>query len=80
MRPVSILLVRFMDRIWRSSCGEEEVQVGDWRFSHLLFADDVVLMAPQSSVKQPKWSGAAEPEGKALSLPINLGSHLHAWS
>ncbi|KAK3529745.1 hypothetical protein QTP86_003010 [Hemibagrus guttatus] len=46
--PLSpVLFIVFMDRISRSS-QEEGVQFGDHRISALLFADDVVLLAPSS--------------------------------
>ena len=41
-----ILFVIFMDRISRCSCGGEGLQFGGLRIASLLFADDVVLMAP----------------------------------
>ncbi|KAK3568587.1 hypothetical protein QTP86_009401 [Hemibagrus guttatus] len=47
--PLSqVLFVVFMDRISRCSQGLEGVQFGDHRISLLLFADDVVLLAPSS--------------------------------
>ncbi|KAK3520514.1 hypothetical protein QTP70_024128 [Hemibagrus guttatus] len=47
--PLSpILFSIFMDRISRRSQGLEGVQFGDHRISSLLFADDVVLLAPSS--------------------------------
>uniref|UniRef100_A0A7N8Y8H8 Reverse transcriptase domain-containing protein n=1 Tax=Mastacembelus armatus TaxID=205130 RepID=A0A7N8Y8H8_9TELE len=47
--PLSpVLLITFMDRISRCSQGPEGVQFGDHRISSLLFADDVVLLAPSS--------------------------------
>ncbi|KAK3544435.1 hypothetical protein QTP86_012124 [Hemibagrus guttatus] len=46
MSPV--LFIVFMDRISRRSQGLEEVQFGDHRISSLIFADDVVLLAPSS--------------------------------
>ena len=41
-----ILFVIFMDRISRRSRGGEGIRLGELRVSSLLFADDVVLMAP----------------------------------
>ena len=44
-----ILFVIFMDRISRCSHGGEVLQFGGLRIASLLFADDVVLMAPSAS-------------------------------
>ncbi|KAK0135463.1 LINE-1 retrotransposable element ORF2 protein [Merluccius polli] len=45
--PLSpILFIIFMDRISRRSQGVEGVRFGDLRIRSLLFADDVVLLAP----------------------------------
>ena len=41
-----ILLITFRDRISRRSQGVEVVRFGDFRIRSLLFADDVVLLAP----------------------------------
>ncbi|KAK3511328.1 hypothetical protein QTP70_000378 [Hemibagrus guttatus] len=47
--PLSpVLFIVFMDRISRCSQGLEGVQFGDHRISSLIFADDVVLLAPSS--------------------------------
>ncbi|KAK7940110.1 hypothetical protein WMY93_003436 [Mugilogobius chulae] len=47
--PLSpVLFIVFMDRISRRSQGQEGVRFGDHRISSLLFADDVVLMAPSN--------------------------------
>ncbi|KAK7889103.1 hypothetical protein WMY93_024663 [Mugilogobius chulae] len=47
--PLSpVLFIVFMDRISRRSHGPEGVRFGDHRISSLLFADDVVLMAPSN--------------------------------
>ncbi|KAK3518550.1 hypothetical protein QTP70_001608 [Hemibagrus guttatus] len=47
--PLSpVLFIVFMDRISRCSQGLEGVRFGDHRISSLLFADDVVLLAPSS--------------------------------
>ncbi|KAK7921963.1 hypothetical protein WMY93_008865 [Mugilogobius chulae] len=47
--PLSpVLFIVFMDRISRRSQGPEGVRFGDHRISSLLFADDVVLMAPSN--------------------------------
>ncbi|KAK3557951.1 hypothetical protein QTP86_003867 [Hemibagrus guttatus] len=47
--PLSpVLFIVFMDRISRRSQGPEGVQFGDHRISLLIFADDVVLLAPSS--------------------------------
>ena len=43
-----ILFVIFMDRISRRSRGGEGLQFGGLRIASLLFADDVVLMAPSA--------------------------------
>ncbi|KAK3518458.1 hypothetical protein QTP70_000645 [Hemibagrus guttatus] len=45
--PLSpVLFIVFMDRISRRSQGLEGVRFGDHRISSLIFADDVVLLAP----------------------------------
>ncbi|KAK3550319.1 hypothetical protein QTP86_024317 [Hemibagrus guttatus] len=47
--PLSpVLFIVFMDRISRHSQGLEGVRFGDHRISSLIFADDVVLLAPSS--------------------------------
>ncbi|KAK3514905.1 hypothetical protein QTP70_034961 [Hemibagrus guttatus] len=47
--PLSLVLfIVFMDRISRRSQGLEGVRFGDHRISSLIFADDVVLLAPSS--------------------------------
>ncbi|KAK3551641.1 hypothetical protein QTP70_020851 [Hemibagrus guttatus] len=47
--PLSpVLFIVFMDRISRRSQGLEGVRFGDHRISLLIFADDVVLLAPSS--------------------------------
>ncbi|KAK3528573.1 hypothetical protein QTP70_003741 [Hemibagrus guttatus] len=47
--PLSpVLFIVFMDRISRRSQGLEGVQFGDHKISLLIFADDVVLLAPSS--------------------------------
>ncbi|KAK3535695.1 hypothetical protein QTP70_020572, partial [Hemibagrus guttatus] len=47
--PLSpVLFIVFMDRISRRSQGLEGVWFGDHRISSLIFADDVVLLAPSS--------------------------------
>uniref|UniRef100_A0A3Q3JAD5 Reverse transcriptase domain-containing protein n=1 Tax=Monopterus albus TaxID=43700 RepID=A0A3Q3JAD5_MONAL len=47
--PLSpVLFIIFMDRISRRSQGPEGVWFGDHRISSLLFADDVVLLAPSN--------------------------------
>ncbi|KAK3562016.1 hypothetical protein QTP86_024486 [Hemibagrus guttatus] len=47
--PLSpVLFIVFMNRISRRSQGLEGVQFGDHRISSLIFADDVVLLAPSS--------------------------------
>ncbi|KAK3516631.1 hypothetical protein QTP70_022033 [Hemibagrus guttatus] len=47
--PLSpVLFIVFMDRISRRSQGLEGVRFGDHRISSLIFADDVVLLAPSS--------------------------------
>ena len=43
-----ILFVIFRDRISKRSRGEEGLQFGGLRIASLLFADDVVLMAPSA--------------------------------
>ncbi|KAK3572444.1 hypothetical protein QTP86_032667 [Hemibagrus guttatus] len=43
-----VLFIVFMDRISRRSQGLEGVRFGDHRISSLIFADDVVLLAPSS--------------------------------
>ncbi|KAK3571553.1 hypothetical protein QTP86_013185 [Hemibagrus guttatus] len=47
--PLSpVLFIVFMDRISRHSQGLEGVRFGDHRISSLIFADDIVLLAPSS--------------------------------
>ncbi|KAK3507907.1 hypothetical protein QTP70_002569 [Hemibagrus guttatus] len=47
--PLSpVLFIVFMDRISRRSQGLEGVRFGDHRISSLIFADDVILLAPSS--------------------------------
>ncbi|KAK3543164.1 hypothetical protein QTP70_012267 [Hemibagrus guttatus] len=47
--PLSLVLfIVFMDRISRRSQGLEGVRFGDHRISLLIFADDVVMLAPSS--------------------------------
>ncbi|KAK3530011.1 hypothetical protein QTP86_009391 [Hemibagrus guttatus] len=47
--PLSpVLFIVFMDRISRRSQGLEGVRFEDYRISSLIFADDVVLLAPSS--------------------------------
>ncbi|KAK3569195.1 hypothetical protein QTP86_026474, partial [Hemibagrus guttatus] len=47
--PLSpVLFIVFMDRISRHSQGLEGIWFGDHRISSLIFADDVVLLAPSS--------------------------------
>ncbi|KAK3539792.1 hypothetical protein QTP70_013228 [Hemibagrus guttatus] len=47
--PLSpVLFIVFMDRISKRSQGLEGVRFGDHRISSLIFADDVVLLAPSS--------------------------------
>ncbi|KAK3564781.1 hypothetical protein QTP86_026411, partial [Hemibagrus guttatus] len=47
--PLSpVLFIVFMDRISRRSQGLEGVRFGDHRISSLIFADDIVLLAPSS--------------------------------
>ncbi|TWW77345.1 hypothetical protein D4764_12G0007350 [Takifugu flavidus] len=43
-----VLFITFMDRISRRSRGVEGVEFGGWKISSLLFADDVVLLAPSN--------------------------------
>ncbi|TWW59885.1 hypothetical protein D4764_06G0014150 [Takifugu flavidus] len=43
-----VLFITFIDRISRCSRGVEGVEFGRWKISSLLFADDVVLLAPSS--------------------------------
>ncbi|KAK3535605.1 hypothetical protein QTP70_017246, partial [Hemibagrus guttatus] len=47
--PLSpVLFIVFMDRISMCSQGLEVARFGDYRFSSLIFADDVALLAPSS--------------------------------
>ncbi|TWW76600.1 hypothetical protein D4764_13G0012620 [Takifugu flavidus] len=43
-----VLFITFMDRISRCSRGVEGVEFGGRKISSLLFADDVVLLAPSN--------------------------------
>ncbi|KAK3523554.1 hypothetical protein QTP70_002457 [Hemibagrus guttatus] len=47
--PLSpVLFIVFMDRTYKRSQGLERLRFGDHRISSLIFADDVVLLAPSS--------------------------------
>ncbi|KAK3528654.1 hypothetical protein QTP70_007199 [Hemibagrus guttatus] len=64
-----VLFIVFMDRISRYSQGLEEVQFGDHRISSLIFADDVVLLAPSSlDLQHALWRFAAECEAAGMSV------------
>ncbi|KAK3537395.1 hypothetical protein QTP70_008853 [Hemibagrus guttatus] len=66
--PLSLVLfIVFMDRISRCSQGLEGVRFGDHRISLLLFADDVVLLAPSSlDLQQALGCFAAECEAAGM--------------
>ncbi|KAK3533035.1 hypothetical protein QTP70_006219 [Hemibagrus guttatus] len=66
--PLSLVLfIVFMDRISRCSQGLEGVRFGDHRISLLLFADDVVLLAPSSlDLQHPLGRFAAECEAAGM--------------
>ncbi|KAK3513401.1 hypothetical protein QTP70_014229 [Hemibagrus guttatus] len=66
--PLSpVLFIVFMDRISRRSQGLEGVQFGDHRISSLIFADDVVLLAPSSlDLQQALGRFAAECEAAGM--------------
>ncbi|KAK3516360.1 hypothetical protein QTP70_009415 [Hemibagrus guttatus] len=62
-----VLFIVFMDRISRHCQGLEGVRFGDHRISSLIFADDVVLLAPSSLDLQPAlWHFAAECEAAGM--------------
>ncbi len=68
--PLSpVLFIVFMDRISRSQ-GPEGVRFGDHTFSSLLFADDVVLLAP-SDQDLRNALGRFAAEGEAAGMRIN---------
>ncbi len=72
--PLSpVLFIIFMDRISRCSQGPEGVLSGDHTISSLLFADDVILLAPSD---QDLWHAlgrfAAECEAKSESKAMVL--------
>ncbi len=70
--PLSpVLFIVFMDRISRSQ-GPEGVRVGDHTISSLLFADDVVLLAPSD---QNLWNALRR---FAAECEASVNSHL--WS
>ncbi|KAK3543034.1 hypothetical protein QTP70_008748 [Hemibagrus guttatus] len=66
--PLSpVLFIVFMDRIFRRSQGLEGVRFGDHRISSLIFADDVVLLAPSSlDLQRALGCFAAECEGAGM--------------
>ncbi|KAK3506845.1 hypothetical protein QTP70_029252 [Hemibagrus guttatus] len=69
--PLSpVLFITFMDRISRRSQGLEGVRFGDHKISSLLFADDVVLLAP-SSLDLQHALGRFAAECKAAGLRVS---------
>ncbi|KAK3569032.1 hypothetical protein QTP86_021564, partial [Hemibagrus guttatus] len=65
--PLSpVLFIVFMDRISRRSQGLEGVRFGDHRISSLIFADDVVLLAPSSLDLQHALGRFAECEAAGM--------------
>ena len=71
--PLSpFLFIIFMDRISRRSQGVEGVRFGDLRIGSLLFADDVVLLAPSDHDLQLSldWF-AAECKTARMSMVLN---------
>ncbi|KAK3521649.1 hypothetical protein QTP70_014695 [Hemibagrus guttatus] len=68
--PLStVLFIVFMDRISRRSQGLEGVQFGDHRISSLIFANDVVLLAPSSlDLQHALGRFAAECEAAGMSV------------
>ena len=89
--PLSpVLFIIFMDRISRHSQGLEGAWIGSHRISSLLFADNVVLLAPSSYqcssrsnmvvVLVCRGEERAELKGEALNLPVILRSYPHLWS
>ncbi|TWW57321.1 R2DM Retrovirus-related Pol polyprotein from type II retrotransposable element [Takifugu flavidus] len=69
--PLSpILFIIFMDRISRCSHGVEGIWFGDLRIASLLFADDVVLLAPSARDLQlslDRFAAACEAAGMRIS-------------
>ncbi|KAK3561507.1 hypothetical protein QTP86_006177 [Hemibagrus guttatus] len=73
--PLSLVLfITFMDRISRCSQGLEGVQFGDHRILCLLFADDVVLLAPSSQDLQHAL-GQFAAECKAAGMRISTSKY-----
>ncbi|KAK3537233.1 hypothetical protein QTP70_003994 [Hemibagrus guttatus] len=69
--PLSpVLFIFFRDRISRRSQGLEGVRFGDHRISSLIFADDVVLLAP-SSLDLQHALGLFAAEGEAAGMRVS---------
>ena len=67
-----ILFVVYKDRFSRLSHGVEGLQVGDMKIASLLFADDVVLMAPSALDLQrslDRFTAECEVAGMRISTP-----------
>ncbi|KAK3525845.1 hypothetical protein QTP70_010916 [Hemibagrus guttatus] len=73
--PLSpVLFIVFMDRISRCSQRLEGIQFGDHRISSLIFADDVVLLAPSSLDLQHalgRFAAECEAAGMRVSTSIS---------
>ncbi len=66
-----LLFIVYMDRIARRSLGQESVMIGDVKISHLLFADDLAILASSSSDLQHALSRFAS-ECEASSMKVNV--------
>ncbi|MEJ4486828.1 reverse transcriptase family protein [Enterococcus faecium] len=79
--PLSpVLFIIFMDRISRRSRGPEGVRFGSSRISSLLFADDVVLLAPSSQDLQHalgRFATECEAAGMRISTSKSEAMVLH---
>lgn len=66
-----LLFIIYMDRIGRRSLGQERVTIGSASVSHLLFADDLAILAPsQSDLRRALERFSLECE--AASMRINV--------
>lgn len=65
-----LLFIIYMDRIAKRSLGSKGLRLGDVEISHLLFADDLVILAPSSTDLQAAVDSFAN-ECEAVSMKIN---------
>ena len=74
-----ILFVIFMDRISKRSRGGVGFQFGGLRIALLLFADDVVLMAPSASDLQHSLADAPECEAAGMRISTSKSEVMVLW-